>query len=93
MLFNKLKSLQLMVKKRLSLVMRRIFLKEKPKDGKRFRVTKAVGKLVERYSGGECLDAGCGSGAYFPLFRGERVFGLDLTEKYLEVVMCFGDGR
>lgn len=49
-----------------------------------FQTTKRIARLVRRYGQGNCLDAGCGTGAYLPLYRGHMVVGLDLTDEYLD---------
>lgn len=59
-------------------------MKDAPDSPELFQTTRRIARLVRRYGHGNCLDAGCGTGAYVPLYRGHRVVGLDLTDEYLD---------
>jgi SAM-dependent methyltransferase len=48
-------------------------------DDLQLRSTKRIGDLVQRYSGGLSLDAGCETEVYFDHFNG-NVVGFDITE-------------
>lgn len=52
---------------------------------KTFGITKTVGRLVEKYSYGLCLDVGCGTGEYFPLIKG-NIVGIDKSDDYLNKI-------
>ncbi len=68
---------------------KKLLFRESSSQGK-FEVTRQVGKLVQGYSKERSLDIGCGTGAYFELFKGEHIIGLDLTEEFLKEIDTSG---
>jgi len=57
--------------------------KRRPKD---FRITKQLGGIVKSQNQGLCLDAGCGTGAYFKVFNDSVLVGLDVTVDYIDQI-------
>lgn len=72
--------------KKIKYLLRKIFFKTINKKEGIFRVTKVLGEQISKYSKGECLDAGCGTGEYFNLMNGDRITGFDITDKYLKKI-------
>lgn len=56
-------------------------------DKEKFYPTPRIAQLIKKYSHGECLDAGCGTGEYFPYFnKGVTLYGTDITASYLKKI-------
>lgn len=52
----------------------------------KFYTTFRLSKLIKKYSRGTSLDAGCGTGEYFKDFKGDNLYGIDITPGYLKQI-------
>ena len=55
-------------------------------EKEKFYITPRLAVLIQRYSRGKSLDAGCGTGEYFKYFKGEELYGIDVTPTYLKKI-------
>lgn len=54
--------------------------------GEVFYTTRCLANLAKKFSAGKILDAGCGTGEYFPYYNGTEIYGVDLTARYLKKI-------